>query len=148
MNRLSKGNAQKVGLAQALCSGAPLLVLDEPWSGLDVDARPVLTAAVEGLVAAGAAVVVTDHTNTAESLPGQRAVRLHQGRLTDADVDTRGVAITLRGANPNLVVPRLPSHVIVERRAREVLLRVPAQDVDALLFNALQLGWSVREVRP
>ncbi|MFD1522521.1 ATP-binding cassette domain-containing protein, partial [Pseudonocardia yunnanensis] len=33
--RLSTGNAQKVGLTQALTCRAELLVLDEPWSSLD-----------------------------------------------------------------------------------------------------------------
>ena len=32
---LSKGTAQKVGLAQALLLPPGLLVLDEPWEGLD-----------------------------------------------------------------------------------------------------------------
>jgi ABC-2 type transport system ATP-binding protein len=146
MNRLSKGNAQKIGLAQALCSGASLLVLDEPWSGLDVDARPVLTAAVERAVAAGVAVVVTDHTGIAETLTGQRAVLLRQGRLAEAG--PRTVAITLRCAEPERVVRQLPGRGSVERQAGELVLRVPAPDVDDLLFAALQLGCSVREVRP
>lgn len=76
MNQLSKGNAQKVGLAQALCAGAPLVVLDEPWSGLDADARPVLTSAVARLVGDGIAVVLADHTRTAVTLPGHRSVLL------------------------------------------------------------------------
>jgi ABC-type multidrug transport system ATPase subunit len=146
MNRLSKGNAQKVGLAQALCSGASLLVLDEPWSGLDVDARPVLTAAVEQVVAAGVAVVVTDHTGTAETLTSHRTVFLRQGRLSDAGART--VAITLRCAEPDRIVRQLAGRGSAERQAGELVLRVPTQDVDALLFAALQLGCSVREVRP
>ena len=146
MNQLSKGNAQKVGLAQALCSGAPLLVLDEPWSGLDVDTRPVLTAAVEHIVAAGVAVVVTDHTGTAETLTGHRVVLLRQGRLAVAGLRT--VAITLRCTEPERVVRQLAGRGSVERQAGDLVLRVPAQDVDALLFTALQLGCSVREVRP
>ena len=36
---LSKGTAQKVGLAQALLRPPGLLVLDEPWEGLDAAAR-------------------------------------------------------------------------------------------------------------
>src|SRR4051812_26779980 len=36
---LSKGTAQKVGLAQALLARPGLLVLDEPWEGLDAVAR-------------------------------------------------------------------------------------------------------------
>src|SRR5690348_15182024 len=39
---LSKGTAQKVGLAQALIPGPRLLVLDEPWEGLDSAARDLV----------------------------------------------------------------------------------------------------------
>ena len=147
MSRLSKGNAQKVGLAQALCSGAPLLVLDEPWSGLDADARPVLTAAVEQLVAAGAAVVVSDHTRTVETLTGHRSVLLHRGGLTDAHAGPRAVAVTLRCADPEPVAERLAGFGTAERQAGGLALRVPPRDVDALLIAALRLGCSVREVR-
>ncbi|MBN6033909.1 ATP-binding cassette domain-containing protein [Amycolatopsis sp. 195334CR] len=82
MSRLSKGNAQKVGLVQALTSGAELLVLDEPWSGLDVGVRPVLTTEITAL-SRTTAVVLTDHTGTADALPGRRKLRLHDRRLRD-----------------------------------------------------------------
>ncbi|MFL6123014.1 ATP-binding cassette domain-containing protein [Actinophytocola sp.] len=147
MSRLSKGNAQKVGLAQALCSGAPLLVLDEPWSGLDAEARPVLTTALQQLVAGGVAVVVSDHTRTAETLVGHRSVLLHSGGLTDANAGPRTVAVTVRCARPDQAAERLSGFGAVERHAGELSLRVPPGDVDALLIAALRLGCSVREVR-
>lgn len=145
MNRLSKGNAQKVGLAQALCSGASLLVLDEPWSGLDTDARPALTAAVARLAANGTAVVLTDHTRTAEALTGHRVLLLRDGRLTEAG--PRMVAISLRCADPGRVAERLAVLGTVGRRPDGLDLRVPAGDVDTLLITALGLGCSVLEVR-
>lgn len=145
MNGLSKGNAQKVGLAQALCAGAPLLVLDEPWSGLDVDARPVLTAAIGQAVADGIAVVVADHTGTAETLAGHRAVLMRDGRLVETAEDARLVAITLRCAEPEHAAARLGG--VVEVRDGGLAVRVPAGEVDALLLAALRIGCSVREVR-
>lgn len=146
MHRLSKGNAQKVGLVQALSSGAPLLVLDEPWSGLDVDARPVLTAVIAQAVADGVAVVVADHTGNADQLLGQRAVTVRDGWLVDTPVET-AVLVTLRCEAPDRVVPHLRAFAGVQRREDTLAMRVAAGDVDALLFAALQLGCSVKEVR-
>jgi ABC-2 type transport system ATP-binding protein len=148
MSRLSKGNAQKVGLAQALCSGSPLLVLDEPWSGLDADTRPVLTAALQRLVADGTAVVLADHTRTAGALPRHRSMLLRHGGLTDADTGPVGMAITLRCAQPDRVAPQLAGFGVIEPRVGGLALEVPAADADALLLAALRLGCSVKEVRP
>jgi len=46
--QLSKGSAQKVGLAQALLVPPGLLVLDEPWSGLDAAARDAVPDVARG----------------------------------------------------------------------------------------------------
>jgi ABC-2 type transport system ATP-binding protein len=59
---LSKGNAQKVALAQALLVPPDLLVLDEPWSGLDTAAHQVLAALLRDVLADGGTVVYTDHS--------------------------------------------------------------------------------------
>jgi len=42
VKQLSKGMAQKIGLAVCLLSRKPLLILDEPMSGLDPEARVLL----------------------------------------------------------------------------------------------------------
>ncbi|MET0494555.1 MAG: ABC transporter ATP-binding protein [Actinoplanes sp.] len=58
---LSKGNAQKVALSQALMVPPGLLVLDEPWSGLDQAAHGVLAALLSEVLTDGGMVVYTDH---------------------------------------------------------------------------------------
>jgi ABC-type multidrug transport system ATPase subunit len=64
LRHLSKGNAQKVAIAQALLSPPGLLVLDEPWSGLDAAAHTTLRELIGEVAAAGGAVVLTDHRET------------------------------------------------------------------------------------
>ncbi|MEV6343342.1 ATP-binding cassette domain-containing protein [Actinoplanes sp. NPDC051851] len=69
LNALSKGTAQKVGLAQALLTPPGLLVLDEPWEGLDAEARTLIPRIVAEVTAAGGAVLVSDHRGEIAGLP-------------------------------------------------------------------------------
>jgi ABC-type sugar transport system ATPase subunit len=54
---LSGGNQQKVMLGRWLPSGAEVLVLDEPTQGIDVEGKEELFEIVDGLAAAGKAVI-------------------------------------------------------------------------------------------
>ena len=67
---LSKGSAQKVGLTQAVMASPGLLVLDEPFAGLDAATRDALPAVISELASGGTIVVVSDHQRRIESLPG------------------------------------------------------------------------------
>jgi heme exporter protein A len=66
--RLSKGQLQRVALAGPLhtaAHGPAVLALDEPWAGLDRDARATLGDELVAAAARGSAVVFTDHTGAA-----------------------------------------------------------------------------------
>jgi ABC-2 type transport system ATP-binding protein len=67
---VSKGTAQKVGLAQALLVPPGLLVLDEPWEGLDATARLLVPEIVAEVTGAGGMVLVSDHRGEIAGLPG------------------------------------------------------------------------------
>ncbi|WP_127499800.1 ATP-binding cassette domain-containing protein [Actinoplanes solisilvae] len=66
---LSKGTAQKVGLAQALITRPGLLILDEPWEGLDATARALIPGIVAEVTAAGGMALISDHRGEIENLP-------------------------------------------------------------------------------
>lgn len=61
MDKLSKGNKQKVMLIQALLGNPDLLLLDEPLSGLDPDAQGQLLKILQQLKQAGTAIIFTCH---------------------------------------------------------------------------------------
>ena len=77
----SKGMGQKLGLASALLTERPLLILDEPMSGLDPRARIHLKDRLMASKAAGRAVFFSSHILAdAEELCDRIGV-LHEGRL-------------------------------------------------------------------
>ena len=57
----SKGMMQKLGLAASFLAGKPLLVFDEPMSGLDPKARVLVKHHLAGLRAGGATVFFSTH---------------------------------------------------------------------------------------
>jgi ABC-2 type transport system ATP-binding protein len=70
LGELSKGTAQKVGLAQALLVPPRLLVLDEPTEGLDATTLAELPLIVAEVTTAGGCVLVSDHSGALVDLPG------------------------------------------------------------------------------
>jgi ABC-2 type transport system ATP-binding protein len=58
---LSKGTAQKVQLAAAIINNPRLLILDEPFSGLDPVSQGVLESAIRTLSAAGTTIILSTH---------------------------------------------------------------------------------------
>jgi ABC-2 type transport system ATP-binding protein len=58
---MSKGMRQRIRLAQALLSSPDLLILDEPFNGLDPEARTELMAMIRGLAKQSTRVIVSSH---------------------------------------------------------------------------------------
>ncbi|GAA4563751.1 ATP-binding cassette domain-containing protein [Planotetraspora kaengkrachanensis] len=69
---LSKGSAHKVGLAQALLCEPGLLILDEPFAGLDTATRAELPTIIGEVAARGGIVVASDHQGELRTLPDLR----------------------------------------------------------------------------
>ncbi|WP_062439325.1 ABC transporter ATP-binding protein [Herbidospora daliensis] len=79
---LSKGSAHKVGLAQALAGEPGLLILDEPFAGLDVTARAELAVIVAEVAARGGIVVASDHQGDLRTVPGVTRYEVRDGKTT------------------------------------------------------------------
>ncbi len=80
-DQLSFGEQQRVLLARALATDAPLLLLDEPAAGLDPAHALALLALVRSLADEGRAVVIVLHQLDQVARCADRVALLHGGRL-------------------------------------------------------------------
>jgi ABC-2 type transport system ATP-binding protein len=81
MAAYSKGMRQRVLLAAALLHNPDLLVLDEPFSGLDVNASLLFRALIDMFAAAGRMILFSTHRFDMVEKVCSRAVILSAGRL-------------------------------------------------------------------
>ena len=80
----SRGMKKKLGLLLALLHRPPLLVLDEPTNGLDVESTRLFFDLMRELAATGTTIVFSTHLmDQVERLCSHAAI-LHQGRLLTA----------------------------------------------------------------
>ena len=87
---LSRGTEQRLALARALLHEPELLLLDEPWSGLDPAAADTLSALLASLKESGRTVLVATHDFTRGALHADRAIILHAGRTAWETADPDG----------------------------------------------------------
>jgi heme exporter protein A len=95
----SRGMEQRLALARALLHDPDLLLLDEPWSGLDAAAADWLAALLGELRSRGRTIVAATHDFARGLGVADRAIILHRGRVAwegavGADVDAMYRQIT------------------------------------------------------
>ncbi len=80
----SKGMRQRAKVAQAIVHDPPVLVLDEPLTGLDPRQRMDMVALFRGLGSEGRCVIVSSHVLHEVERLGSRVLVMSQGRLAAA----------------------------------------------------------------
>ena len=155
MRSLSGGMKRRVLVAQALVHRPPVIILDEPTAGVDVELRQGLWKFIRELNATGHTIVLTTHyLEEAEALCGRIAM-LKQGRVVALDATANllkgfsGVRVQMR-----LSVEALPEalrhfsasqegdlHVLQVQdyaQVEEVLAALRRLDVQILELEVLQ----------
>ncbi len=76
----SQGMRQRVAVARAILREPDLLLLDEPYAGLDTEAREAVDDLVRGTAARGGTVVLATHEPSRGGL-ADRTLSMDSGRL-------------------------------------------------------------------
>jgi len=134
LHALSRGNAQRALVAQALLADPDLLVLDEPSGGMDADGVARVASEIRRAAGRRAVVLVARHPTAPLPLPSGVTWRLRDGA-----VDARP-----RDGDGSTVPPR-----IMEVETGDGAVRLVGEaDLPAVLRTALDAGQAIRRVQP
>jgi ABC-2 type transport system ATP-binding protein len=150
MRRLSGGMKRRVLVAQALVHKPPVIVLDEPTAGVDVELRQSMWRFIQRLNREGHTVLLTTHyLEEAEALCGRIAMLKH-GRIVALD-STRNllnsasrcqVRLRLSGELPQALLPHL-----VDRIDGELILSLSGYpELESVLGQLRAAGVTVLEM--
>ncbi len=82
VRHLSRGNQQKVAIASALVRQTPLIMLDEPTLGLDVEAKRELVPMIRRLARQeGKTILLTSHQMDVVEALADRVIIIQEGRV-------------------------------------------------------------------
>jgi ABC-2 type transport system ATP-binding protein len=136
LEELSHGNQQRAQLAAALLHEPELLVLDEPFAGLDPVAVQTLAEVLRGEAERGTAVLFSSHQlELVEDICEEVAIVDHGRVVATGDVDglrrcsrQRRITLRLDGA-PAEWLPQVPGVALAEHRNGDLRLSAD-RDVD------------------
>jgi ABC-2 type transport system ATP-binding protein len=140
MRQLSGGMKRRVLVAQALVHKPPVIVLDEPTAGVDVELRQTLWQFIAKLNKQGSTVLLTTHyLEEAEALCGRLAM-LKAGKV----VALEKTSTLLKAASSNVlrfkIDSELPSDLASKARITGRIVQFPAH-------NALEIEQYLAAVR-
>ncbi|MGJ7495716.1 ABC transporter ATP-binding protein [Variovorax sp. RT4R15] len=149
MRQLSGGMKRRVLVAQALVHKPPVIVLDEPTAGVDVELRQTLWQFVAKLNKQGSTVLLTTHyLEEAEALCNRIAM-LKQGRVIALD----STSALLSSAASNVLRfktdANLPWAIAQNARITGRIVQLPARnalEVEQLLASIREAGVAVEDV--
>jgi ABC-2 type transport system ATP-binding protein len=149
MRQLSGGMKRRVLVAQALVHKPPVIVLDEPTAGVDVELRQTLWQFVANLNKQGSTVLLTTHyLEEAEALCGRIAM-LKTGRIVALDKTSD----LLKAASSNVLrfktADTLPPELAARARITGRIVQLPAHnalDIENYLAAVRQAGVTLEDV--
>jgi len=155
---LSGGQRRRLAVALSLVGNPSLVLLDEPTTGLDVEARQILWEGLRAVHERGTTVVVTSHYLPEIEALAQRVVVVDRGRvLADDTLDAVLDRVSLRRVVIGLPaddavrsrLDALPGVVRVEREEPDGRYGLLTADADALVRRlvAEDVPFSGLEVR-
>ncbi|MEV5559417.1 ABC transporter ATP-binding protein [Nonomuraea wenchangensis] len=147
---LSGGQRRRLAVALAFAGRPRLVFLDEPTTGLDVEARRTLWEGIRSFHADGGTVVLTSHYLEEIEALAQRVVVIGRGRVL-ADGTVRGVRDVVGVRRVSFAAPAVPDVPgILRSSVEDGRVHLLTTDSDRLVTELVRAGTAFAdlEVRP
>lgn len=149
MRQLSGGMKRRVLVAQALVHRPPIIVLDEPTAGVDVELRQTLWHFIDRLNREGHTVLLTTHyLEEAEALC-HRIAMLKRGRIVALEDTTTLLSSASHSVLQFKTDDALPEALASQARVTGRVVQIPAReagDVERLLAALREAGVKVQDM--
>ncbi|WP_188454748.1 ABC transporter ATP-binding protein [Virgibacillus oceani] len=136
VEELSKGMGQKVQFIASIIHEPELLILDEPFSGLDPVSQELFKQEIRNLAQKGTAILLSSHQMNLVEEMADRLFLIHRGQkiiygnMDDVKTQYANFKCTIRGKNDRAVLEHLPDVQRVEQENDTSILYL-SKDVQA-----------------
>ncbi len=141
IKELSKGNQQKIQFISAIINNPKLLVLDEPFSGLDPINTELFVEVIRDFQKRGAMVVFSSHqldhveSFCEELIVLEKGKAIIEGRIDQVKKDFKKQNIKIIGDVDITVLRSIPGVYQVIENSNEIIVKIENEDVSKRVFD-------------
>jgi len=153
IKELSKGNQQKIQFISAVINDPKLLILDEPFTGLDPINVEMFMQAIKEFKNSGSSIIFSSHRMEHVEMFCEKLVILVKGKsvlegeLKQIKKDYRKKNIHIQGKFDKEAVKNLAGVLSLEERANDFLVKIESESVIEKVFQVIKKSDEITEFR-
>ena len=144
IGHLSRGYRQRGGLAQALLHNPPVLILDEPTTGLDPNQIIEIRDLIKNL-AGSHTIILSTHMLAEATAICQRVIIIHRGRIVAVDTPEQLGAKLRKSETLSLTVKQSNPQLLEALHHIDGVIRVSQGSTSQTYILETQMGRDIRE---
>jgi ABC-2 type transport system ATP-binding protein len=144
IKELSKGNQQKIQFISAIINNPKLLVLDEPFSGLDPINTELFVEVIRDFQKSGSMVVFSSHqldhveSFCEELIVLEKGKAIIEGRIEQVKKDFKKQNIKIIGDVDVEMIKSIPGVFQVVENSNEIIVKIENEDVAKTVFEYIK----------